>query len=670
MKRIEIFSSFFCRGVVLPFAVLAVSLICIACERDNTREIRPPVTEAVWVTDVGLPGDEIVAAVGDTFEVRGHGFGEEDLFRLVAEGGGTVKAYFLPMEAAADKAVVTIPRGLPDGTYAAVVRRAQQEQRLGRVSVRIRNTDMLEELPDVAGMNVKGVVRDKNGNPLPGVAVSDGVEVVTTDAQGRYYLYSDKSLGRIFISTPSGYMPETVMNIPQISRRFMATNLSVEQFDFTLRPVDNDRCVLVASTDYHLARRNNDLEQFRDFVDDVNRLILTEQRPVYILTMGDLAWDEYWYKNYFTLNDFVTEMKDLNTVAFHCIGNHDHDPYCTEDLAATQQWRDLVMPTYYSFNIGKAHFVCLDDIAYINNGGAVGTIGDKSYKNYVTEDQLAWLRKDLALVEDRTAPLFVLVHAPLAYPNASFGNTYYDEARAGQLLDCFEGFSEVHVLSGHSHDNRNCQLTDAVIDHNTGAVCACWWWSGVYTDRHICKDGTPGGYGVYELEGKDLTWYYKGTGLDRDIQFRTYDMNKVWLDPATYLDDRTITVDGTPVAIRDWFSQQAYGKSFDRQRSDNCVYINCWNWDPAWKIEVAEEGRGALAVTRLWEYDPLHLITYTIPRLNKGSRPSFTANKMGHLFSVQASSPVSTLRITVTDRFGRVYTEEMKRPKSFNIYAE
>jgi len=499
---------------------------------------------------------------------------------------------------------------------------------------------------------------------------ADGVEVVTTDAQGRYYLYSDKSLGRVFISTPSGYMPETVMNIPQISRRFMATNLSVEQFDFTLRPVDNDRCVLVASTDYHLARRNNDLEQFRDFVDDVNRLILTEQRPVYILTMGDLAWDEYWYKNYFTLNDFVTEMKDLNTVAFHCIGNHDHDPYCTEDLAATQQWRDLVMPTYYSFNIGKAHFVCLDDIAYINNGGAVGTIGDKSYKNYVTEDQLAWLRKDLALVEDRTAPLFVLVHAPLAYPNASFGNTYYDEARAGQLLDCFDGFSEVHVLSGHSHDNRNCQLTDAVIDHNTGAVCACWWWSGVYTDRHICKDGTPGGYGVYELEGKDLTWYYKGTGLDRDIQFRTYDMNKVWLDPATYLDDRTITVDGTPVAIRDWFSQQAYGKSFDRQRSDNCVYINCWNWDPAWKIEVAEEGRGALAVTRLWEYDPLHLITYTIPRLNKGSRPSFTANKMGHLFSVQASSPVSTLRITVTDRFGRVYTEEMKRPKSFNIYAE
>ena len=663
MKRVENFSSFFSRKITL-FAILSVLLASVACERDNTREIRPPAAETVWITGVQLPVDEVVAAVGETFEVRGQGFGDKDVFQLVVEGGSTEKAYFLPMEAAADKAVVTIPQGLPDGTYAAVVRRAEQEQRLGQLSVRIRNVYVQEELPDIAGMNVKGVVRDKNGNPLSGVAVSDGVEIVTTDEEGRYYFYSDKSLGRVFISLPSGYMPETVMNIPQISRRFMATNLSVEQFDFTLRPVDNDRCVLIASTDYHLARRNNDLEQFRDFVNDVNRFILTEQRPVYVLTMGDLTWDEYWYKNYFTLGDFITEMKDLNTVAFHCIGNHDHDPYYTEDLAATRQWRDLVMPAYYSFNIGKSHFVCLDDIVYVNNGGAVGTIGDKSYHNYVSEDQIAWLKKDLALVEDKAAPLFIMMHAPLAYPNASFGNTYYDEARARELLACFEGFS------GHSHDNRNCQLTDAVMDHNTGAVCACWWWSDVYSGRHICKDGTPGGYAVYELEDRDLTWYYKGTGISRDVQFRTYDMNKLWLDPETYLDDRTITVDGTPVTIRDWFSQQAYGRSFNRLRSDNCVYINCWNWDPEWKIEVVEEGRGSLAVKRLWEYDPLHLITYVIPRLNKGSRPSFTANKMGHLFSVQASDPSSTLHITVTDRFGRVYTETMKRPKNFNVYIE
>lgn len=235
MKRVENFSSFFSRKITL-FAILSVLLASVACERDNTREIRPPAAETVWITGVQLPVDEVVAAVGETFEVRGQGFGDKDVFQLVVEGGSTEKAYFLPMEAAADKAVVTIPQGLPDGTYAAVVRRAEQEQRLGQLSVRIRNVYVQEELPDIAGMNVKGVVRDKNGNPLSGVAVSDGVEIVTTDEEGRYYFYSDKSLGRVFISLPSGYMPETVMNIPQISRRFMATNLSVEQFDFTLRP--------------------------------------------------------------------------------------------------------------------------------------------------------------------------------------------------------------------------------------------------------------------------------------------------------------------------------------------------------------------------------------------------------------------------------------------------
>ena len=530
---------------------------------------------------------------------------------------------------------------------------------------------------DPAAGSLTGRIASDDGTPLVGVVVSDGVRVTQTDAEGMYALNSDKELGYVFVSIPSGYMAAVdATAIPQFFAYTAKPAEESERHDFTLTPVENTRHTLIAATDHHLADRESlDVGQFTaegGFIDDVKATAAAASSPVYSICMGDMSWDEYWHKHGFMLPDFrrLYARHTFPCPVFNAMGNHDNDPWCASDQEASAAFRREIGPTYYSFNIGKAHFVCLDDIAYINNGGAVGTIGDKSYKNYVTEDQLAWLRKDLALVEDRTAPLFVLVHAPLAYPNASFGNTYYDEARAGQLLDCFDGFSEVHVLSGHSHDNRNCQLTDAVIDHNTGAVCACWWWSGVYADRHICKDGTPGGYGVYELEGKDLTWYYKGTGLDRDIQFRTYDMNKVWLDPATYLDDRTITVDGTPVAIRDWFSQQAYGKSFDRQRSDNCVYINCWNWDPAWKIEVAEEGRGALAVTRLWEYDPLHLITYTIPRLNKGSRPSFTANKMGHLFSVQASSPVSTLRITVTDRFGRVYTEEMKRPKSFNIYAE
>ena len=287
----------------------------------------------------------------------------------------------------------------------------------------------------------------------------------------------------------------------------------------------------------------------------------------------------------------------------------------------------------------------------------MGTIGDKSYHNYVSEDQIAWLKKDLALVEDKAAPLFIMMHAPLAYPNASFGNTYYDEARARELLAGFEGFSEVHVLTGHSHDNRNCQLTDAVMDHNTGAVCACWWWSDVYSGRHICKDGTPGGYAVYELEDRDLTWYYKGTGISRDVQFRTYDMNKV----------REFYTPAVIEILSQWPRRADDGAGDDYfDVADNTVFINVWNWDSQWTLRVTENGR-ELPVERVWHRDPLHTICLDYARILNGLDPvnDWESLRHSHMFRVVASSPRTSLHVEATDRFGRRYEETMRRPKEF-----
>ena len=65
--------------------------------------------------------------------------------------------------------------------------------------------------------------------------------------------------------------------------------------------------------------------------------------------------------------------------------------------------------------------------------------------------------------------------------------------------------------------------------------------------------------------------------------------------------------------------------------------------------------------------DPLHLIAYTAKRLNKGKDAGFaTTDDTHHMFKVTASSATSTLDIKVTDRFGNVYTESMKRPKAFD----
>ena len=55
------------------------------------------------------------------------------------------------------------------------------------------------------GQNIKGTVTDNKGIPVPDVAVSDGINIVKTNANGQYAMQSDKHRGTIFVISPSGY---------------------------------------------------------------------------------------------------------------------------------------------------------------------------------------------------------------------------------------------------------------------------------------------------------------------------------------------------------------------------------------------------------------------------------------------------------------------------------
>ena len=66
-----------------------------------------------------------------------------------------------------------------------------------------------------------------------------------------------------------------------------------------------------------------------------------------------------------------------------------------------------------------------------------------------------------------------------------------------------------------------------------------------------------------------------------------------------------------------------------------------------------------------WTRDPLHIISYMVPRLNANNGTTFETCLTYHMFRVKASSPTTTLEIKVTDRFGNVSTETMTRPKDF-----
>ncbi|MBQ2107629.1 MAG: metallophosphoesterase, partial [Bacteroidales bacterium] len=52
---------------------------------------------------------------------------------------------------------------------------------------------------------VKGRVTDTDGKPIAGVVVSDGIQVVLTDAEGKYCFPRIPEAYYVFISIPSEY---------------------------------------------------------------------------------------------------------------------------------------------------------------------------------------------------------------------------------------------------------------------------------------------------------------------------------------------------------------------------------------------------------------------------------------------------------------------------------
>ena len=132
--------------------------------------------------------------------------------------------------------------------------------------------------------------------------------------------------------------------------------------------------------------------------------------------------------------------------------------------------------------------------------------------------------------------------------------------------------------------------------------------------------------------------------------------NRVPLPPAN-----TIPNFGTVSA--EFFAQYANG--YDRPRSDNTVLINVFNWNEKWKVEVREVETGnRLPVEQVDTYDPLHTIHFNMNRMNTNSTAmTFPTLLTSHMFEAVCSSPTTTLEITVTDEFGRSYTETMSRPR-------
>lgn len=614
-----------------------------------------------------VPGSVDVTEGGEcTFAVSGGGKSPltTDTFILESDAG---ISYVCPIvNTSSDSFTVRLADGCETGYYKVFVKRDARKKSFGRIYINI--VEDIDFKPD-AGTTVYGIVSSA-GVGVENVVVSDGAEVTVTNEKGIYQLKSAKKWGYVFISVPSGYEVPSVGVLPQFHRALKNSADVVERADFKLEKVDGqDSYKIFMLGDMHLANRTGDLGQFAQFTSDLTDYMTRHKgEKMYALTLGDMTWDLYWYSNsyYFPqyLNTVNSQIKNLQI--FHTMGNHDNDIQTRSDYDAAVKYVDQICPTYYSFNIGKVHYVVMDDIDCSSYDGSTS----RNYVKSLSAEQLDWLAKDLSYVA-KTTPVVVAMHAQVFYPTTSGFKIDHDPVNTLRLFDILDGYT-VRFVTGHTHKLFNVTPDAPIVDghnfreYNSGSVCASWWWSGNLTPGiHIGTDGTPGGYGIWDVTGTDFQCLYKSTGWPEEYQFRSYDLNNVHFSMA----DVPLMPSDISASVKNAYMQ--YVNAYP-QNNDNEVLINIWNWNSDWTLSVVDENRKTLPYTEVWAYDPLHIAALSVKRFNNAglkSTPSFITDKFTHFFKVKADDADTDLVITVKDEFGNEWTENMQRPKAFSTDA-
>ncbi|TYR34196.1 hypothetical protein FXV77_16400 [Sphingobacterium phlebotomi] len=465
----------------------------------------------------------------------------------------------------------------------------------------------LPQVELVNGNNVYGYILDEANNPIANVVVTDGYTVVKTDNKGVYQFKKDNNAKFVHYSTPAEYeiAVESSNRKAPLFYKTLNTSNNPQQHNFTLnkRTTVDKNFVLFGLGDPQVASQAEVGRFTEETLIDVTTELATISQPVIGISLGDVVAD-----NASLLNTMKIRLGSTAMPVFTTIGNH--DKFSSGTVKTNEVFENVFGPTNYSFSMGDVHFVCLDNVVFSNTS---------DYSMGISQEQIHWMEQDLSHVP-KDKMLIVYYHMPLRGTNFSTRT---------QFFNLIKDFKTVHLMSGHTHYAENYIHSVSgkeIYEHVHAATCGAWWKST------INGDGTPNGYMIFQIEGTTIKdWIYKPTKLPRDFQFRLH-----WGDMS--------------------FGGQ-YGY-FTYGQPGNTLIANVWNADPAWKVEVYMDG-AKLGDMTLTTSSPLNQDAwskgYHLGVLNRN--PSNYSTTTRHLYTYRIDNPNSTLRVVVTDRFGRTYEQ-------------
>ena len=450
-------------------------------------------------------------------------------------------------------------------------------------------------------VRIRGIVRSGDQG-LIDVGISDGKTVARTGTDGTFEIISDSRQQFVHISMPGGYQINTNQSG---TARFYQTVSPDENGEATvtfnlnsLQERSDQHAFLVFADTQTQNQFEMDLLHQHSVPDAQKTIARLGDQQVFGVACGDIMFDDLAL-----YPEYERAVSNMGVPFFQVIGNHDLDFDVASDEASTQTFSRHFGPRYYSFDRGLVHYVVLDDVLYHTQG----------YIGYLDDLQLQWLEQDLSYVAPGR-PVVVFAHIPglstrfrrNGEGSASISQSITNRERLYQLLEPYNA----HLISGHTHENEHV-FEGGIHEHVHGTVCGAWW-SGP-----ICYDGTPNGYGVYEINGEQVTWRYKSTGYDADYQMRVYAPGS---DPT----------------------------------APDEVIANIWDSDPNWDVRWFEDGIQKGRMARRIGKDPMSVTLHTGDLLPE-RRPWVEPINTNHLFYAPVSQETKEVRIVATDRFGRTY---------------
>ena len=367
--------------------------------------------------------------------------------------------------------------------------------------------------------------KERKEKGIPGVSVTNGVQVVQTDENGKYALPVGKD-NIIAVIKPANYdVPLNADLLPQFFYIHKPEGSPESEYAGVAPTGPLPKAINFPLTknevgdDFKMILFGDPQMYTEEEVEYYKKGVISElegvQGYVFGLSLGDLVGNR---PDLF--NPYIEATKAIGLPWYNLMGNHDINFDAKEDSLSDESYEAHFGPANYAFNQGKVHFIILDDVIYPDPRGG------KGYWGGLNAQQLAFVENDLKYVP-KDHLVVVALHIPFSIDPA------FRTDDRDKLFALLKDFPHTLSISAHTHTQNQVFMGadrgwkgNKPHHHFISGTTSGNWYSGRLNEQGVpvsmMADGTPKGYSFLRFDGNQYSIDYKVVGKPKEHQIGIY----------------------------------------------------------------------------------------------------------------------------------------------------